>query len=75
MKIARVFPRKTRVTPTDQLSFIGDPYLLFPPEVDEVHISVIFTWDITEAERLATAWAPVAPDKIGAHATGICYNL
>jgi len=34
--IARVFPRRTRATPTDELAFIGEPGL-FPPEVDAVH--------------------------------------
>jgi hypothetical protein len=51
MKIARVFPRMTKATPVDLLSFVGDPGL-FPPEVDEVHVSVTFTYDMSEAERL-----------------------
>jgi len=39
-------------------------------EADEVHISVIFTWDLPEAERLAKVWSVVAPVKIGGPATG-----
>jgi hypothetical protein len=70
MKIARVFPRRTKATPTDELAFVGSPGL-FPPEVDEVHISVTFTWDLAEAERLAKEWAAVAPVKIGGPATGM----
>lgn len=43
MEIARVFPRKTKATPDDELCFFGPPPLLNMPEVDEVHISVTFT--------------------------------
>jgi hypothetical protein len=58
MTIVRVFPRKTSMTPTDPLAFVGDPPLgLWRPEADEVHISVAFTWDIPEAKRLRDAWA------------------
>ena len=39
--------------------------MLFPPEVDEVHVSVAFTWDLPRAEYLARQWAQVAPVKIG----------
>ncbi|MHB8280771.1 MAG: radical SAM protein [Candidatus Humimicrobiaceae bacterium] len=56
MKIARVFPRRTEATPNDELVYIGDPPLLFMPEADEVHISVTFTYDIPEAERLYREW-------------------
>ncbi|KKM79717.1 hypothetical protein LCGC14_1347040 [marine sediment metagenome] len=64
MRIARVFPRRTRATPSDDLAFIGEPGL-YPPEVDRVQISVSFTWDIPEAERLALAWQSVAPTEVG----------
>ncbi len=70
MKIARVFPRRTKATPIDELSFIGDPPLLFPPEVDKVNISVTFTWDLKEAERLKKEWSVIAPVEIGGPATG-----
>jgi len=60
-RILRVFPRRTSHTPKDELAFIGDPPMLpFRPyrdEVDEVHVSVAFTWDIAEGRRLAAAWA------------------
>jgi len=52
----RVFPRKTKWTPTDDLAFVGDPGLFRPPEMP-VRISVTFTWDIPEAERLYRAWS------------------
>lgn len=69
MRIARVFPRRTNATPVDELAFVGYPGM-FPPEVDEVHVSCTFTWDLPMAEELAKAWAPVAPVKIGGPATG-----
>lgn len=65
MKILRVFPRKTSMTPTDELAFVGDPPL-FRPKADEVHISVTFTWDVEEGFRLNNAWAEYYPTvKIG----------
>jgi len=57
-KIVRVFPRRTEATPVDSLAYVGDPF--FPamlPEAGRVHVSVTFSWDIAEAERLAAAWA------------------
>lgn len=60
MRIIRVFPRRTKYTPTDPLSFIGDPQLE-KPEADEVHISCTFTWDMEECERLRLAWSQYYP--------------
>lgn len=55
MRIARVFPRKTKATPDDELCFFG-----FPPEqlpdIDEVRVSVTFSWDKRAAEYLANVW-------------------
>jgi hypothetical protein len=39
-------------------------------QIDEVHISVAFTKDLPEAERLEKQWRHVAPVKIGGPATG-----
>lgn len=64
-RIARVFPRKTAATPDDDLAYINCGPGLFPPEVDEVHISVTFTWDRQRAEELALEWERVAPVQIG----------
>jgi hypothetical protein len=64
MKIARVFPSVTSQTPTDALSFSAPPGM-FVPQVDEVHISVSFTWDRKRAEWLARQWESIAPVKIG----------
>ncbi len=51
MRLIRVFPRRTSLTPTDSMSFIGDPPTILP-EADEVHVSVTFTWDINEGHLL-----------------------
>lgn len=73
--IARVFPRRTAATPTDQLAFVGDPPLLLwstmgGRKFSEIWISVAFSWDIAEAERLAVLWAEYGPVKIGGPAWG-----
>ncbi len=58
MRILRVFPRRTSMTPTDYLVRIGFPGLPFDrPEADEVHISVVFSWDIPKAHELLQAWS------------------
>ena len=64
MKLIRVFPRRTTATPVDSLAIINRSPFLFD-EADEVHISVSFTWDIPQAEKLAKDWKYVAPVKIG----------
>jgi len=69
MKIARVFPRKTKASPTDDLAFFDEPGL-FPIDVDEVHVSVTFSWDLPKAEYLSKAWGSIAPVRIGGPATG-----
>lgn len=68
MRLIRVFPRRTNATPTDELAFVGNPTMF--AEADVVHISVAFTWDLPEAERLAKEWRHVAPTSIGGPATG-----
>lgn len=52
----RVFPRRTQWTPDDGLAFIGDPPLFRPPD-QSVMVSVAFTWDRNEGERLFWAWS------------------
>jgi len=68
MRIIRVFPRRTKATPTDENVFIGEPDMFV--EADKIHISVSFTWDIPEAERIAKQWRHIAPVEIGGPATG-----
>ena len=67
----RVFPKQTKWTPTDALAFVGDPPLFRPMEQMPVRVSVAFTWDITEGERLARAWSDYYSDvEIGGPAFG-----
>ena len=66
--LARVFPRKTKASPTDAMCFFGPPDMFV--EADEVHVDVTFTADIPKAERLADQWRYVAPVKIGGVALG-----
>lgn len=70
MSIARVFPRQTKASPVDELAFYDTPGF-FVPEVDSVHVSVSFTWDLSRAEYLADQWKHVAPVSIGGPATGM----
>lgn len=46
------------------MAFIGYPPL-FRPEADEVHISTVFTWDLSETDRLARAWGNFYPVRVG----------
>ncbi len=72
MRIARVFPTRTRMTPTDELVFTSfQPPQIGMPEADEVHISVTFTWDLGKAEQMAEAWRVLGvPVKLGGPAFG-----
>lgn len=67
-RLMRVFPRRTKATPTDSLVRFGPPDLF--DEADEVHVSVTFTWDKPRAEQLAEQWGRIAPVKIGGVAYG-----
>jgi hypothetical protein len=67
--ILRVFPRRIKnATPTDPQVRIGLPGWF--DEASRVFISVSFSWDLAEAERLAKEWARVAPVEIGGPACG-----
>lgn len=68
MRLIRVFPRKTRATPDDDLAYFGPPDLF--AQADEVHVSVTFTYDKARAEELAEQWRYVAPVKVGGVAYG-----
>jgi hypothetical protein len=67
-RIIRVFPRKTKATPTDEWVRFSPPGLF--DEADEIHVSVTFTYDRPAAERLAEDWRRVAPVKLGGVAYG-----
>jgi len=70
MRIARIFPRRTNATPDDELAFTTPPPKV-TPDVDEVHVSVTFTYDMEKAERLAESWAKTGlPVKLGGPALG-----
>lgn len=69
MKVIRVFPRRTKATPVDDLVRVGLPELW--DEADEIHISVTFTWDLPAIEILEREWRYVAPTKVGGPATGM----
>lgn len=69
MKIIRVFPRRTSMTPEDDYTFVGDPPMI-RPDADIVHVSVTFTWDIKKAERLLQAWSQYYPSQLGGPALG-----
>lgn len=56
-EIIRVFPRRTRWTPNDDLAFIGEPPIIGRPPDLPVYVSCSFTWDINECERLYRSWS------------------
>ena len=68
MRIIRVFPRRTSMTPTDKYAFVGAPPMI-RPEADEVHVDCTFTWDtlplkekeLPLAEYLRLAWSQYYP--------------
>lgn len=57
----RIFPRRTKWTPDDELAFVGDPPLFLPSGIgrEEIYVSVAFTWDIQEGIRLQKTWQPL----------------
>jgi radical SAM superfamily enzyme YgiQ (UPF0313 family) len=68
--LARVFPRRTKATPDDAYAFVGYPPAKLPEGITEIAISVTFSYDLEEAERLYEAWSKIAPVSIGGPATG-----
>jgi len=68
----RVFPSKTKWTPTDDFAFVGDPPLpIFMPKEQPVYVSCTFTWDVFEAERLYHSWSRFYSDvRLGGPAFG-----
>lgn len=75
-RLIRVFPRRTKWTPIDEMAFVGDPPL-DRPVADEVHVSCTFTWDIEESKRLLGAWSQYYPAvQLGGPALGSpCNNF
>lgn len=54
-KCIRVFARRTKLTPTDDLAFYDEPPLFELPDVP-VYVSVTFTWDMQRGWALHEAW-------------------
>lgn len=80
MTVIRVFPRRTKATPQDEMAYSVCPKLgiqsalpdLFTDPVDEVHVSVTFTQDKLIAERLAYEWQGMARTvKVSGPAYGV----
>jgi hypothetical protein len=75
VRIARVFPRKTELTPDDELVFFKEPprygFDKVFEKVDEIHVSCAFTYDMKYAEWLTYQWEVLGlPVKIGGPAYG-----
>ncbi len=68
MRLIRVFPRKTKASPCDELAYYGPPDLF--AQADAVHVDCTFTWDKPVAEALAEDWRYVAPVSVGGVAYG-----
>ena len=51
-RILRVFVERTANTPRDSLVQIGEPDLFTPKDVDEVHVSCLFSWHADRAMKL-----------------------
>jgi len=69
--LIRVFPRRTKWTPNDDLSFIGEPPIIGRPPDLPVYVSCTFSWDLNECERLYRSWSAQYSDvKIGGPAFG-----
>jgi organic radical activating enzyme len=54
-EIIRVFPRRTKWTPTDDLAFYDEPPMFDLPNLP-VYMSVTFSWDLPHARKLWTSW-------------------
>jgi hypothetical protein len=61
-RLLRVFPRKTRATPTDEGVRFGPPDLF--DDADEIHVSVTFTYDKEASERLYEQWDRRFPGRV-----------
>jgi len=72
LKIARIFPRRTTATPDDALAFTTPPPKQGLPDIDAVHISVAFSYDMEKAKDLAESWMKLGvPVKMGGPAFNI----
>ena len=58
----RVFARRTKWTPTDDLAFYDEPPLYDLPS-KPIRVSVTFTWDVDKAKSLAYSWGRRYPGR------------
>jgi len=66
----RVFPRRNKWTPTDDKVYVGDPPMWFS-SIEPIRISVTFTFDILEGQRLFRAYSRYTDDiQMGGPAFG-----
>lgn len=65
MRIARVFLKKTSMSPVGGDCYFDIPDLFTPKNYDEVHISVTFTWDLEKLPFFVDQWQKIAPVKVG----------
>ena len=72
LKIVRVFPRRTKATPDDPLAFTGPPPKGGLPDMEEVHVSVAFTYDMEKACQLAEQWMKLG---VPVHMGGPAFNM
>ena len=64
--LARVFPRRTEGTPNDKLSFVGKPpQLVSDLGIEQVQISVTFSYDLPRVFDLVRTWETIAPVDVG----------
>ena len=62
-EMIRVFPRKTKASPTDSKAYFGPPDMFVSDE--EIHVSCAFTWDIPYAEVLCKQWESYGKVTLG----------
>ncbi len=69
LKIARVFPSRTKMTPIDEDVYIGRAPSLLDMKYDEIHISCTFTLR-RDVDFLADSWEKYGTVRIGGPAFG-----
>ena len=62
--IARVFPRRTMATPTDEHAYVGGPPL-WADKYERALVSVTFTWDLERGRQLQKEWSTYCPTQLG----------
>ncbi|MFA4945097.1 MAG: hypothetical protein WC789_10405 [Lentisphaeria bacterium] len=73
--IFRAFARRTKATPRDRLAVVGTPDLFQRADAARcaaVHICCVYTYDLSECDRLAAIYRPLNPNVlIGGPGTGM----